>query len=662
VDDALVDGSTGERGVDRGHLHEVGSGADDVCYGRAHGRLGRQPLDAARAHRFVSRYPGPFRAAAWALRRPRSAVELVRHRKLWLVLVLSDGLPRVIRRVVYAPIATVSGMALRRRGPHRLAGPMRVVALHGLGDDQAAIMTAEQVGTSADDSTARRLARIALAIEAPVAAEHLLDRSSFRASDDPAILALRGESELRLGRYGPALQLLERALAGRATSDSWERLAAEARAELALLDPGWRPSTAIPSGGRHGEPVRGRIVHLLTNSLPYRPAGYGVRAQAVACCQQAVGLDPRMVTRAGFPGTEGVLGAAQLDDVEGVPYHRIRPDLAPGVSIATVADETARGLDRLVRELRPTLLQPTTNYVNGQAALAVAEAYRLPVVYEVRGFLEETWRSQHGDAIVEGERYTGARAIETEIMRRVDAVVTLSETMRDDIVGRGGIDSDRVVVIPNAVDVERFVPGPGDPALAQRLGIRDGEPVVGYVSSLVAYEGIDGLIDAVALLRDRGRRVRLLLVGDGTERKALETRAEAAGMARDRTAIFTGRVPHGEIQDYYRLIDVFVVPRTADRVSQLVTPLKPYEAMAMERALVVSDVAALLEIVREDETGRTFRAGDPGHLAEVIEEQLDDPDTRARLGAAARAWVAQNRTWAGNGQRYLELYRRLGVA
>jgi glycosyltransferase involved in cell wall biosynthesis len=130
----------------------------------------------------------------------------------------------------------------------------------------------------------------------------------------------------------------------------------------------------------------------------------------------------------------------------------------------------------------------------------------------------------------------------------------------------------------------------------------------------------------------------------------------------DGTVIFTGRVPHRDVQRYYRTIDVFVVPRTNDRVSQLVTPLKPYEAMAMARPLVVSGVPALLEIIDNGRTGRAFRPEDPVSLANTLEPLLDDPDERARLGSAAREWVSANRTWSRNGRRYRELYERLGAA
>jgi glycosyltransferase involved in cell wall biosynthesis len=337
-----------------------------------------------------------------------------------------------------------------------------------------------------------------------------------------------------------------------------------------------------------------------------------------------------------------------------------------------VVVETARAAERLVERLRPAVLHPASNFLNAQVALALRDRFGLPVVYEVRGFLEDTWvsRQERGDRGAAGEggagdapdadRYRGEKAAETDAMLAADAVVTLSETMRADIVARG-CHPDAVVVVPNAVDIERFAPRPRDGDLAASLGIEPGETVLGYVTTLWAYEGIRFLIQAAALLRDRGRRVRVLLVGEGEDRPALEAEARRLGV-HDGTVIFAGRVPHADVQRYYSVIDVFVVPRTNDRVSRLVTPLKPFEAMALERAVVVSAVDALLEIVSDGTTGLSFRPEDPIDLADVLEPLLDDPERRADLGRAARAWVAEHRTWRQNGERYRALYERLGAA
>jgi glycosyltransferase involved in cell wall biosynthesis len=432
-----------------------------------------------------------------------------------------------------------------------------------------------------------------------------------------------------------------------------------ARGELVVLEPAWRPRVGPPA--RLTDRVPGRVLHLLTNSLPYVQAGYTVRAQQVALAQLANGLDPHMATRAGFPGSVGVADARPREEVDGVPYHRLRPDLDAGVGPDVMATAMAQAAGDLIRGLRPSALHPATNHLNAQVALALRDQFDLPVVYEVRGFLEETWLTRTGPGAAESDRYRGARAAETASMRAADAIVTLSEAMRQEILGRGGIAADSVVVIPNGVDVDRFTPGPRDDRLAASLGIGADETVVGYISGLMAYEGIDYLIRAVALLRDRGRRVRLLIVGDGEARAGLVATAREAGLD-DGTVIFTGRVPYREIVRYYRTIDIFVVPRTNDRVSRLVTPLKPFEAMAMGKALVVSGVDALLELVPDGRTGRSFTPEDPGSLADAIEPLLDDPALRQELGAAARAWVSEHRTWDRIGRLYLELYRRLGVA
>ena len=174
-------------------------------------------------------------------------------------------------------------------------------------------------------------------------------------------------------------------------------------------------------------------------------------------------------------------------------------------------------------------------------------------------------------------------------MKSADLVVTLGEAMRDEILERG-VDPDKVIIVPNGVSEEFLRPLPDDQGkLKASLGIKPGEHVVGLVSSLVAHEGIGTLLEAVKILDDRGVRTRALIVGDGPERPALQRQAAALGI----DAIFPGRVPMSQVRAYHAVLDVFVVPRTPDRVCQLVTPLKPVEAMASGLPVVVSGVKAL---------------------------------------------------------------------
>jgi len=584
----------------------------------------------------------------------REIRRILRYRKLAAFHRITSRLaPDLRTRLLRVPLAAAAPAAARSPGS-ALATPAAVLLLWELGRTAEAIAIIDRAAPVAGPAALARLARVCFAVGEIARAKPLVDRlpeGHQRAS-------LEAELALAAGRYTEAISMAEIAMRRPGDHRGHRRTIERARAELEVLDPAWRPSLPRLRSGDHA-PQPGRILHLLTNSLPHLQTGYTVRAQQVAVAQRAAGLDPHMATRAGFPLVEGRAGGA-VDHVDGIAYHRIAPGMplsgAPGV----IAARTAAGLERLAIELRAAALHPTTTFHNAQAALAVRESLGIPLVYEVRGFLEETWVSRAGDGSETADRYELGRRVETACMAAADAVVTLSEAMKADIVARG-IPAERVTVVPNAVDAARFTPRKRDEDLAARLGIAPGEIVLGYISSMVRYEGIRYLIEATRLLRDRGRRVRLLLVGDGEERGALQERADALGLRADRTAIFTGRVPHAEIEAYYSIIDLFVVPRTADRVSQLVTPLKPYEAMAMQRCLVVSGVGALLEIVHEGETGRSFTPEDPTALADALEPLLDDPGERERLGRNARTWVLEHRTWERNGALYRELYGRLGA-
>jgi glycosyltransferase involved in cell wall biosynthesis len=366
-----------------------------------------------------------------------------------------------------------------------------------------------------------------------------------------------------------------------------------------------------------------------------------------------------MVTRAGYPVLQGVVDAARRDVVDGITYHRLAADDLARRGPTDQIDATVARLAPLVTTHRPAVLHPTSPFDNARVALALRAATGLPNVYAVRGFLEEKWRARIGDGADRTERYRRIRAIEGWCMREADRVVTLGDAMRADIIDRG-VDPAHVVVIPNAVDPDAFAPRPADLTLRTALGVDTGDIVIGYVSSLVGYEGIDHLLSAIALLRARGRRVRRLIVGDGVERAALQLQAAQLGVAD--IVHFAGRVPVADVQRWYAQIDVFVVPRTNDRVARAVTPLKPLEAMALERAVVTSDVPALRELIDPGVTGLVFEAEDPVSLADTVEPLLDDPGARARLGAAARAWVADGRTWRDNGARYRSLYAELGAA
>ncbi len=413
-----------------------------------------------------------------------------------------------------------------------------------------------------------------------------------------------------------------------------------------------------PTGLGKAHPVKGRVLHIVTDALPSVSAGYTVRTQQIAVAQRAAGLDPHVVTRIGFPVTAGKIDGRHQVSVDGVTYHRLLPWVMPG-RMDTIAAQGLRRAGRLVAQTRPAVLHAASNYSNALTAMALREAFGLPYVYEVRGFWEDTWLSRHAATagLESSQRYRLSRELEAHCMRSADLVVTLGEAMRDEIIDRG-VDPGKILIVPNGVSDDFLRPLPDGTALRAQLGIAPGELAVGLVSSLVAHEGIGTLLEAVKLLRDSGAAVRALIVGDGPERASLQRHASSLGI----DAVFTGRVPMAKVRDYHAALDVFVVPRTPDRVCQLVTPLKPVEAMASGLPVVVSAVKALGEIVKDKVTGLQAAPQDPAALAQCLRELLEQPELRRELGRNAREWVAAGRTWEHNAQRYRDAYARLGAA
>ena len=434
------------------------------------------------------------------------------------------------------------------------------------------------------------------------------------------------------------------------------RLVREQEGRLREFDPDWWPGDLAP---RPVDPVPGRVLHLLKASLPQRTSGYAVRSFYLLRERRRAGEDVLAATALDFPGEP----APPVQDVGGVPHLRLtRTDAPDREAPDEHLDAFARRLLDVVTEHRPAVLHAHSGhrgYELALVALAVGRATGIPVVYEVRGLFEAVWTSDVERA-TRSELYRLRRELETRVLTEADAVVTLSESMREDIVRRPPTragrtpDPKRVVVVPNGVDAEAIGPRAPRADLRERLGLGEGL-VVGYVSNLDhPREGQETLVEAVAVLRGRGLPVSALLVGGGERQETLERLAAERGVGDH--VVLTGQVPHEEVGDYYALLDVFVVPRIDERAARLVTPLKPYEAMSMGLPLVVSALPALLEIVGGGERGATFPPGDAEALADVLADLLHDPARRTAMALAARAWVREHRTWSAIAARYDEVY------
>ena len=411
---------------------------------------------------------------------------------------------------------------------------------------------------------------------------------------------------------------------------------------------------AARSSDRSATGTRTTVVHLVTNALPEVQAGYTVRTQGLVAAQRAAGIDARVCTPPGFPVAQGHLGATALATLDGVPYHR---DLRAGRRLDLPdrhLQAYAAAAAALARAVGADVLHAHSKHVNAQAALLAGVRLGVPVVYEARGFLEDTWRTRGGDP--DSDFYRWTRATETRCLTLADAVVTLSQSMRAEVVARG-VDPARVHVVGNCVPDDLLDQTVDGGCVREALGICPDDVVVGTVSTLNAYEGIDVLIEAGALLDDA--HLVVLVVGDGPARDRLTRRAAELRRSGTRTRfVLTGRVPHDRTREHHAAIDVFCVPRRTTPVTALVPPLKPVEAMALGRPVVVTDLPPLRELVGPDR-GVVVRESDPALLADALGALVADPERRARLGRRGRDHVASARTWSVAATAYEKVYEQV---
>ncbi len=400
-----------------------------------------------------------------------------------------------------------------------------------------------------------------------------------------------------------------------------------------------------------------RILHVLDHSIPLH-SGYTFRTLAILREQRRLGWETFHLTSPKHTAT-----MALEDTVDGTwHFYRTPPaegaaSRLPGLEPVAQMRQVEKRLEAVVDAVRPDVLHAHSPVLNAIPALRVGRRHGIPVVYEVRAFWEDA-AVDHGSTTEGSLRYRLTRRLETHALRHAGHVFTICEGLRSDIAARG-VPADRITVIPNAVDIEKFEPG-GEPdeALKARLGLA-GATVLGFIGSFYAYEGLDLLLEAFpAMLRTRPE-LRLLLVGGGPQDAALKAQAQALGVA-DKV-VFTGRVPHAEVPKYYDLVDVLAYPRHSMRLTELVTPLKPLEAMAQGRLLVASDVGGHRELILHGETGWLFKAGSAPALAEAIAQLLERRAQWPALRRAGREFVESERHWAGSVAHYAPVFERLAA-
>ena len=394
-----------------------------------------------------------------------------------------------------------------------------------------------------------------------------------------------------------------------------------------------------------------RILHILDHSMPLH-SGYSFRTRAILKAQKANGWQV-----AGLTGSRHPADTADTETIDGLTFYRTRSSekltspLREWREIALLAER----IDAVVSDWRPDQLHVHSPVLNAMAALRVARKRELPLIYEIRAFWEDA-AVGNGTGSSHSPRYWMTRMLETHAAKQADAVAVICEGLKRDLVRRG-VRSDKIMVAPNGVDMALFGdPAPADDGLAHSLGLA-GKEVVGFIGSFYDYEGLDVLIAAMPRLVMARPDVHLLLVGGGPMEAALRDQVRDMDIASH--IHFVGRVPHDAVERYYGLIDILAYPRKKMRLTDLVTPLKPLEAMAQRRLVVASDVGGHRELIEDGVTGTLFPPDNPDALAAVIADMFAHRDRWEERREAARRFIERDRNWSSNISRYAPVYQKL---
>lgn len=402
-------------------------------------------------------------------------------------------------------------------------------------------------------------------------------------------------------------------------------------------------------------------LYLLHNSLPFSSAGYATRSHGLISNISKLGFPIAGVTRPGYPFDRPEAAVEEIaipaySMVGGIKYHHLstEPERLAKSPLVPYIHEYSQRLEQLTREQYTGLIHAASNHWNGLAAVFTANKLGIPSIYEVRGLWEVTRISREPEWNNSLD-YTFMAGMEAEAAKAATHVLAITSALKNELISRG-VDGAKIDVIPNGVDTRRFTPKPQDTSLKESLGLT-GKTVIGYVGSILDYEGIDTLIDSAAILKSTANNFHFLIVGDGSYLDNAVSRARAMGV--EDVVSFVGRVPHEEVEQYYSIIDIAPIPRHSLPVTEMVSPLKPFEAMAMGKVVVGSNVEAIEEIIVPGVNGLVFQKDDASDLAKVLATLTEDKDSLSALGRSSRDWVVSERDWAKLAQQVVSIYDKL---
>lgn len=393
------------------------------------------------------------------------------------------------------------------------------------------------------------------------------------------------------------------------------------------------------------------IAHIMHDSVPM-VSGYSIRGKYIVETQKKLGFDPFVIT------SPAQTSENRYENINGIDYFRVHPEnYKPGKKLPFLWRYPFRRkfrehISKVLGNREIDLIHAHEVFNVSQVALDISEKHGKKLVLELRGVVEDS------DIANNRLRYRGLKYMidkweKTHVMKKADAVVTISTHLKEDLVNRG-ISSEKIFIVPNGVDSDRFNKTERNVKLVEKYGV-SGCKVLGYVGSLRKLEGLDLVVLALKRILKSRPEVRLFLIGRGPEKNNLMDMVKKAGVKDN--VIFIDNIEHDSILDYYSLIDIIILPRIKSRVNELVTPLKPLEAMAAEKCVLASDVGGLRELINDNTTGMLFQAENSSEFVEKALALLNNREKMRELSCAAKKWVAHERDWKKIVEKYREVYR-----
>lgn len=404
-----------------------------------------------------------------------------------------------------------------------------------------------------------------------------------------------------------------------------------------------------------------KVLHVLMGSLP-DISGYAIRSQEILVAQRRLGLEVCAITS---PYQKQMVASGnQSEVIQGIRYYRTNLWKTP-------QEDGKRSLDHFVKKyllwrhfkreiarvcqiMKPDLIHGHSYFYSGYPASRVAQTLGVPFVYELRGLIQDSGasRSKFKESSLQ---YQYIDYMERKTMKSAVKVVTISRPLVEYVQAQG-LSHDKVALVPNGVDTTRFCPIPKDDELIQKYQLSN-KVTLGFIGSFFAFEGLEFLLKGFHKIVSEERKVLLFLVGAGEMTDQLKRLTRELNL--QDSVIFTGKVSHSDILRYYSVIDIFLYPRLKEKLTEIVTPLKPLEAMAMGKAVVGSDVGGLRELIDDGNTGLLFKAGELEGFVSICLQLIRDQELRRILGIAAKDRMVQERDWLKLAERYRTLYNSL---